>query len=575
MTQLRTTKLLSLALVLTLMLSLLAACAGGNNGKSNDAANNASGNKATANAGNTGNAADNADAAAEPSADAPGWQQSKDPITFDWYLNFAWFPNKWGVDPTSQYITKKTGVDINFIVPAGNENENEKLNTMIASGSLPDFITLGWYEDGVKKMIEGDLVLPLNELADQYDPYFFKVADPAKVSWYTQEDGNIYGYPNASSSPMDFQKFGDNYASNQTFVVRKDMYEAIGSPDMRTPEGFLAALKAAKEKFPEVNGQPLIPIGLHEFTETGNSSLQDYIQNFLAIPRDKDGKLYDRTSDPEYVKWLKVFRQANEDGLLSKDIFIDKRPQMEEKIAQGRYFAMLYQRTDFAAQQNVLFANDPNSVYIAVDGPSNANLDQPTLAGPAISGWTVTLISKDVKDKARAIQFLSYLISEEGQKDMYLGEKGVSYDTIDGKDQFLPEALELLNKDRSAFDKQYGASHTFWMLMDTNMQLQWQPPSVEPFKQLEDWTMGKTVSFSQFDLIDPPANSPEGISKTKIDQEFSKVLPKLLLSKSEEEFDKIWSEFIADRDKAGFEALQAYRQTLYEANVKKLAEFLK
>src|SRR5690606_4472197 len=132
--------------------------------------------------------------------------------------------------------------------------------------------------------------------------------------------------------------------------------------------------------------------------------------------------------------------------------------------------------------------------------------------------------------------------------DMFLGEKGVTYDTIDGKDQFKPEALELLNKDRSAFDKQYGASHTFWMLMDTNMNLQWSPPAVEPFKQLEEWTKGKTVSFSQFDLIDPPANSQEGISKTKIDQAFSKALPKLLLAKSEEEFDKIWSEFLQERD---------------------------
>jgi putative aldouronate transport system substrate-binding protein len=93
-------------------------------------------------------------------ADTPGWKSDIKPITFDWYLNFSWFPNKWGVDPTSQYITKKTGVNINFIVPAG--NENEKLNTMIASGKLPDFITLGWYEDGVKKMIEGGMVLPLN-----------------------------------------------------------------------------------------------------------------------------------------------------------------------------------------------------------------------------------------------------------------------------------------------------------------------------------------------------------------------------------------------------------------------------
>lgn len=507
------------------------------------------------------------------SADEPGWKIDTSPITFDWYLNFSWFANKWGVDPTSQYVTKKTGVNLNFIVPAG--NENEKLNTMIASGSLPDFITLGWWEDGVKSMIEGDLVLPLNKLADEYDPYFMKVADPAKMAWYKQDDGNTYVYPNSSSSPKDFEKYSREYVSNQTFLVRKDMYEALGKPDMRTPEGFLNALKAAKEKFPEVEGQPLIPFGLTEFNDVGNGSLEGYLQNFLAIPYEQDGKLYDRQTDPEYVRWLKTIRQANEQGLLAKDVFIDKRPQMEEKMAQGRYFAMLYQRSDLTAQENALYAKDPNSVYIAVDGPANSKLDPPTLSGPGISGWTVTLISKKVKDKARAIRFLEYLISEEGQKDLYLGEKGVSYDTIDGKDQFKPEALELLNKDRSAFDKKYGSSLTFWMMQDTNMILQWQPASVEPFKQMEDWTKGKTKSFSQYDNINPTGNSEEGVASTKIAQTWGKTLPKLLLSKSDEEFDKLWSEFLDKRDKAGFAKVEAFKQAKFEDNVKKLQEFLK
>lgn len=551
-------KKMMMLLMACIMVLSLAACGGnGNNAAKTENANNAGKDTTTP-----------SEPAAKPSGDEPGWKSDTSPITFDWYLNFAWFPNKWGVDPTSQYVTKKTGVDINFIVPAG--NENEKLNTLIASGKLPDFITLGWYEDGVKKMIEGGLVEPLNKLAEEYDPYFFKVADPDKLGWYTQEDGNVYGYPNSSSSPKDYEKYGDTYVSNQTFVVRKDIYEAIGSPDMRTPEGFLAALKKAKEMFPEIDGQPIIPLGLHEFTATGNDSLEGYIQNFLAIPREKDGKLYDRESDPEYVRWLKTLRQANQDGLLAKDIFIDKRAQMEEKIAQGRYFAMLYQRTDFAAQLGTLYQQDPNKIYIAVDGPANTNLDAPKLNGPSISGWTVTLISKDVKDKARAIKFLSYLMSEEGQKDLFLGEKGVSYDTIDGKDQFKPEAFELMNKDRAAFDKQYGSSFTFWMMQDTNITYQWAPQAVEPYKQLEDWTRGKTNSVSEFDLLDPLANSEEGIILSKIKDLRGKTLPKLLMAPSEAEFDKIYADYMKKKEDLGNAKVMAFQQTKYEENKKKL-----
>lgn len=502
-------------------------------------------------------------------ADEPGWKAAAaNPITFDWYMNFSWFNKKWADDATSTYVTKKTGVKVNFIVPAG--NENEKLNTMIASGKLPDFITLGWNEEAVKKMVAGKLVLPLNELADQYDPYFYKVADPAKLGWYKNDDGKVYGYPNASSSPEDYKKYGENFFSNQTFEVRKDMYEAIGSPDMSTPEGFLNALQLAKEKFPDVNGQPLIPLGLHEFTETGNYSLEAYLQNFLAIPQQKDGKLYDRRTDPEYVSWLKTFRKANELGLIAKDVYIDKRPQMEEKIAQGRYFAMLYQRSDFAAQNTALYQKDPNTAYIAVNGPANSKKEAPTLSGPGISGWTLTLISKDVKDKARAVQFLSYLLSEEGNKDLFLGEKGVTYDTIDGKDQFLPEVVNLLNKDRNAFDQKYGASFTYWMLMDTNMNLQWAPPSVDPQKKMEEWTRGKVISMAEFDNLDPSSTSEEGISGSKIARNWGKALPKMLLAKSDAEFDEIFTKFLKDRDAAGIDKIDAYRQQAYEKNIQKL-----
>ncbi|MET3546622.1 MULTISPECIES: extracellular solute-binding protein [Paenibacillus] len=555
------TSMIALTVVFTMALSL-AGCSGGKSETNGGSTAATSGSTDAKNTSSTGGGE------AKPNPDEPGWKSDNAPITFDWYMNFSWFNKKWGGDATAEYVTKKTGVSINFIVPAG--NENEKLNTMIASGKLPDFITLGWSEEAVKKMIEGKLVLPLNELADQYDPYFFKVADPAKLGWYTQPDGNIYGYPNASSSPEDYKKYGSNFTSNQTFEVRKDMYEAIGSPDMSTPEGFLNALKLAKEKFPEVNGQPLIPLGLHEFSETGNYSLEGYLQNFLAIPQQKDGKLYDRRLDPEYISWLKTFRKANEMGLLSKDIFIDKRPQMEEKIAQGRYFAMLYQRSDFDAQNMSLYQKDPNSAYIAINGPANSKKDAPTLSGPGISGWTLTLISKDVKDKKRAIEFLTYLISEEGNKDLFLGEKGVTYDNIDGKDQFLPDVVKLLNTDRTAFDQKYGASYTYWMLMDTNMNLQWAPPGVDPQKQMADWTKGKSISMSEFDNLDPPSTSEEGIAGSKNARNWGKLLPKLLLAKSDAEFDEMWNNYIEDRNKNKQDKIDAYRQKAYEENVKKL-----
>jgi putative aldouronate transport system substrate-binding protein len=520
-------------------------------------------NKSSQEPSSTASASNSADTA-KLDPNVPGWKSDTSPITFDWYVNYSWFTAKWGEDLASKYITKKTGVNLNLIVPAG--NENEKLQTMIASGKLPDFITLDVNDEAVKKFIEGGMVLPLNGLADKYDPYLYKVADPDKISWFTQADGNFYGYPNNSTSPKDFEKYGVQYTSNQTFLVRKDMYEALGKPEMRTPEGFLNALKLAKEKFPDVNGQPLIPLNFHEFGDTGNYSLEEFLQNFLAIPQQKDGKLYDRTTDPEYIRWLKTFRKANEMGLLAKDIFIDKRPQVDEKAAQGRYFSMLYQIADVGTQNAAIYKKDPNKIYIPIDGPANSKLDQPTLQGPGISGWTITLISKDVKDKKRAIEFLSYMISEEGQKDFCLGEKGVSYNTIDGKDQLTENAVTGADK------VNYGVQYTYWMLLDQNMWLKWAPPTQEPYLSTGEWSKGKTYNFSEFTQLSPGGTTPEGVALTNIKQLWGKTLTKLLLSKSDADFDVIFEKFIKDRDNLGYDKVIAYEQAKYEENLKKLGK---
>lgn len=552
-------KFLTMLLILTLMVSLFSACA-----KEDD---NLEGATSSNQSSEIDSSSENTSSDGTTAGDTIGWRENaNDEVEFTWYLNFSWFPNQWGVDATSQYITEKTGVDIEFIVPAG--NEAEKLNSMIASNTLPDIITLGWWEGQVNTLIEGELVYALDELAKEYDPYFFEVSDPAKLGWYQQEDGHTYGYPNAAYTPSDYEKY-DTIYSNETFLVRKDMYEAIGSPDMSTPEGFLKALKDAKAMFPEINNQPLIPFGMHEFTTTGNASIDNMLPNFLAIPKAKDGKVYDRAMDENMISWIDTLRVAYNDGLIADDIFIDKRIQMEEKIAQGRYFSMLYQAQDALAPIKSLYAEDSDKQYIAVEGPKNMNGDDHTLGATGVAGWTLTFISKNCENPDRAIEFFSYMISEEGQKDIYLGSPE-SYEVVDGKEVFTEDAKNLMNTDRAAFDQTYGAENTFWMFMDNAMQSQWAPELEEPVKQFKEWTIPYVTWMGEFDDINPPGDSELGAAKLKIDDKWSKTLPQLIMAKSEDEFNQLIEEFKTYREENDFDEIVKYQQEKVNENKEKL-----
>lgn len=497
--------------------------------------------------------------------DTPTWQLHVDePVEFNWYIDFSWYTTPWGNNLVSKAITEETGVDINFIVPTG--NETEKLNSMIASDTLPDLITLGWWRDQVEELIEKDMVHALNVLADQYDPYFYKVIDEDVVAWYEKPDGNLYFYPNSSVTPKDYEE-NENIGSNYNFLVRKDIYEAIGSPDMTTPEGFIGAVEKAVEAFPEISGEKLIPIGSDEFTDQGCNSFDKYLQNFLAIPYEENGQYYDRYTDPEYIRWLKTFRQLNELGYLSSEIFVDKRIQMEEKMAKGRYFCLLYQGSDIQAAQKALYAKDPNTIYISVDGPKNSKGQDPMLPAIGISGWTVTLISKNCEEPDRALQFLSYMLSEQGQKMTFLGVEDESYHMINGEPVIEPEVLHLLNTDRGKYDEIYGGNNAYWMLQDNIMQLKWDIAEEDYTKQLREWTYPYTHYIDQYHIVFKNGTTIAN-KDSKIKKEWGKVLPQLLLS-SEDEFDQILQGFINRRLEYGYEdVLEESRGQMIEAKKK-------
>lgn len=489
-----------------------------------------------------------------------------DPITLDWYVNYSWFVTRWGGNLVSDTITEETGVSVNFITPLG--NEQEKLDSLIASDSLPDVITLGWWEPQVSEMITKNMVYALNELADQYDPCFYEVSDENVVRWYTQEDGNIYGYPNSSYTPADLEKY-DNIPANQTFLVRKDIYEAIGQPDMTTKEGFYQAIVKAKEMFPEIDGKPLIPIGAHVFNENGCVSFDQYLQNFLNIPHEEDGEFYDRNTDPEYLEWLKVLRKLGEEGYLAPDIFVDNRSQMSEKLAEGRYFCMIYQRTDMADQQKILYEKDPNSVYIAIDGPKNSKGDDPVLPSTGITGWTVTLISKNCKNPERAIKFLDYLMSEHGQKLIYLGVEGVTYDIIDGEYVVRDEVKKILNTNRTEYDEKYGADDAYWMLQNNVMQLQWNVGLEDPLKQPAEWTYPYTQYLGQYEIMTMDSYALAE-NKTKLDMLWGNTLRDLLLAESDEAFDQYINEYKTARLELNYDMMMQEYTRLMNENKRKL-----
>ncbi len=489
---------------------------------------------------------------------------STDPVTLEWYVNESWFTYNES-DLVLDTIKEELGITIDFIVPVG--DPTEKLNALIATNTLPDLVTMGWWLSQVQDLSIPEYSYSYQELFG-YAPELENHLNPDVLKWFQQEDGNTYAYPNNSVTEADIEA---GLLSNRAFLVRKDIYEAIGSPDMSTPEGFLQALQDAEAAYPEaLNGQPLIPYGTTGFTTTGNTAFEDMLLEFLAVPREIDGEYYEVKNgnpDEDYINWLKTFRQAHENGSIPVDVFIDDRTQIEEKIQQGRYFALFYQPIDAQTPLNNLYNNNPESIYIAVDGPANSNSDEPTLSVPGYSGWEVTMVSKNTEHPDRAAQLLEWGNNdEEGQKVFFLGVEGETYDMVDGEPVIKEEILELRANDATTFDAQYKIMNGYWMFADTQNNLAWATEVEEPFAQHDEWREGKSAFFGIYDNISPPAGTDESEIGIKVTNKWGEILPTLIQAESEEEFDQIWADFEQYKTDNGYDQYMEYLRAQVDAN---------
>ena len=489
----------------------------------------------------------------------------------DWYMNLSWFSTKWGKDWVTQKIEKDLGFKVNIIVPPAG-GENQKLTTMIASGNLPDMMTLDWGDSNLNQMISAKMLTPINNLADKYAPDFYKYADKDVLNWNTKADGNIYGYNCYTTSPKAV-KSDKNIFSNYDFWVRKDIYEAIGKPDMTTTEGFLKALKDAKAKFPTAGNGTLIPMGVKQFypdgNEFGNLSFDKELQDFLAIPyQTSEGKIYDRRTDPEYIRWMKMFRQATQDKLITPDNFANTQDQINVNMQNGRYFCMLDQWTDYTGPAQTWYASDPNKAYIAVPGPKNISGANPTLSAGTPNGWLTTVFSATGKHSENAIKLMAYMLSPAAAELQMAGIEGKTF--IKKADKYIrtPEYEAMLKKDPGNAATVTGVN--CWAFFCTGPQnVAYFNDTLTSTKLIRDWNKPYSTYNGAFEFVPFEANSKESKISTSLYSLWDRTLPALLNAKSDAEFDTVINNYVKKRQTAGYaEVIEAQQKQLNGNNAK-------
>lgn len=488
----------------------------------------------------------------------PAWKLDKKEETtkIRWYINSDWTALPFGKDVTTAQIKKDLNIDIEFL-----SGDDSKLNAMISGGDLPDIVTLT-SKTGQATLKADSWAYSLNDLAEKYDPYLLKAVTEDTFKWYSLDNGKTYGYPNYSNTAADYES--GNIPVNDNFVIREDVYEALGKPDVSKPEDFVKVMQDIKAKFPD-----LTPMG---FTTVGDGAgpFTDKLQDFLGVPlEDADGNFYDRNLDEEYINWLSTLNQVYRDGNISDDSFTDDGPTYDEKVKQGQYATILVAGTSGQGGNFTEFNKNSGTKYIAIDGPESTSDRKPTMNQTGISGWLSNYITKDAKDPAKVTELFTYLIDEPGQILTKYGVEGVTYEyNKDGKIDYLPEVKEMEQTDNDGYNKKYGISRFNYFNNDRVNALKVSTESA--LTQMQEWGKGKLVPHFVIENINPDLGTPEARSNEAIETKLNSSVISMIRAKDEGGFTKTLDEFKKFLDDNKWDAIKKIKSEKMTENREKL-----
>jgi len=483
----------------------------------------------------------------------PGWMQTDrtERVTLRWFVQAEWWDTRWGEDFITRTIEELLNIDVEFIT--GNE---ETLNLIFADGNLPDIMTI--FDLG-SQAVQGapSWALPLNQLAAEYDPYFFQVASPETMNWFRLSDGNTYGYSNFSNTAYDYAN--DLLPATTAFLIRRDVHEAIGEMPMGTPEEFLAAMDAIAEQFPD-----LVPMG-------GVGGFGYQFQNYIGVPIETaDGSFNNRNLDEDYLTWLRTFSEAHNRGHIEDDSFVNDWSIMEERIRFGNYATLFLGSVVHMGGNLQTWANDnPGSEYIAIDGPASTMGRERTLGQAGITGWMINHISRDAHAEA-AIQLFTFLLSEQGQILTFYGVEGETFEwNADGTIAMHPHIVELRQTDGSAHNAQYRFGEFFFFGHDSWRRFnpdQW----TEAIRQPLEWGRGRLVPQFVIENVHPAQGTMEARSLEAINTEWDRIQIELVRAGSEADFDALLAEYEAFLNANNWDSIQQIRNANMQINRERL-----
>lgn len=502
------------------------------------------------------------------------------PITFTYFSEDS--STNWNnmKDEVGKVITEKTGVTLDAEFAVG--DPVQKISLIAATGNYPDLIAA---KADVGKLVDAGAVIDLTELIDKHAPNIKKMlGDKLVRTKYSLDDQAIYAIPTWSA--VEEKKI----KADGGFELQHRVVKEAGYPEIRTVKDFEKVIHDYITKHPtDENGNKNIGLSLnaddwhmYQVTNLGFQTTGGPDDGEYYIDQETHQATYHfrRPEEKEFFRWL---NHMNAIGLLDPESFVQKTDQFKAKVASGRVLGLADPEWDYGDGQNALKAAGKfDQTYGHYPVTMSKEYKDTSFWPAGFDGGYGISISSKCKDPVRAIKFLDFLASEEGQILNNWGIEGKHYTVENGKRTLIPEVQERANNDGAAFQKESGLG-LYWNLMvhygdgikDSTgnyftrnypelLTANYSEAEKETLKayNAEHWKdlfpkeeEFKPRAYGAAYTMSLPNDDPAVILGAKMKDITWKRIPEAVMSKPED-FDNIWDAYMAELEKAGVKEME-------------------
>lgn len=389
-----------------------------------------------------------------------GPDDTTEPYEFDAYYSYQGSVKPWGEDAASKYMNEKFNIKVNYSCPEA--DADSKLNLMISSDDLPDVIILDRNANWLKLINLGKLV-DINTL--RYEGCSFDENILESTQKLLSVNGGLYGIPNWARKGAT--------GGNMSWMVNHDVYEQLGSPELKTLEDLHQFMLDAKEKGVKTSDDQSIFPWLPRQDDNGFYTVSAIYRSYgnpnlidtYWSQADNDVKL--AVYDDNYISALKIANQWYKEGLFPETTYTDSNDQFVEKLSNGRaaityydfsqddtnHFRTLLQEKDGNTYDLLGWELKDSPIYPAADGVDYVYGEE----GGTV-GWNVNCITTKAENPQRIFDLYTWMLTKDGSINMMYGPEGGLWE---GKDE---EGNPILKKPEEELtsDEKNAAGCWFW-----------------------------------------------------------------------------------------------------------------